>query len=445
MEFMGKIPPHNIKAEQSVLGAMMLDKNAIITAVSNLKANDFYREAHKSIFESAKYLFEKNLPVDSISVMDKLTSDGQLEQVGGVNYLIEITSSCVITSNTLYYSKIISEKANLRRIIKVCSQSIENAYENKNHEELKNSMVEQLMHIRTNDKKTSKLSEAIMEAYEDIEKDHDGKSDNIMTGFTDIDNLTGGIARGDFWLLAARPSMGKSALALNIATNASKTMTEENRKLVGAYFSFEMPKRKLAKRLAFSESLISNNKVKAGKMEEADWTTLAKSCSELSNLKLYIDDNRSNTMTDVKSICYEIKQEESHLDFIMIDHIGIVKPNDLRESRNNQVSQISNDCKTLAMELNCAVVGLNQLSRGVERRDNKRPIMSDLKDSGTLEEDADVIMFIYRDDYYYPDSEKKGIADIIVPKSRDGKTGTVELCWLSKYTCFKDLEREFKE
>lgn len=446
MEFMGKIPPHSIEAEKAVIGAMMLDKDSIISALSIIKPDDMYREAHKNIFQAIIELFDRNEPTDVISIYDQLSKSGKSEEVGGLKYLGELSTSGMITSNTKHYSKIIKEKSSLRHIIKISSNAIESAYENQNSEELKNNAIESLMSIQLKKKSMAKLSSAVIEAYDDIEKDHSGNSDTIKSGFTDLDLLIGGVARGDMWLVAARPSMGKSAFALNVSDNASKKIVDQlGRKLVGAYFSFEMNKKKLAKRMAYSKASVSNNKVKAGRMEHSDWKDLALSCSELSNQNIYIDDNRSNTMIDIKSRCYEIKQKEGFLDFVIIDHIGLVKPNNPNVSRREQVSQISNDIKTLAMDLDCVTIPLSQLNRGVEQRDNKRPRLSDLKESGTLEEDADIITFLYRDEYYYPDSEKKGIAEVITAKSRDGKTGTVELCWISKYTRFENLEREFKE
>lgn len=438
MEFMGKVPPHNMQAEQSLLGSMMLSKESVISAISVLKAEDFYREAHKEIYESIIDLFTANEPIDAIAVMDKLTSKGTLQECGDTTYLFELTDKGVLTSNSLHHAKIIAESANRRRIIKYCTDGIEKAYQNADAEEVKIELVDGLMKIEKKTGSIASLNDAVLEAYEDIEKDYQGESHTIKTGFRDIDKLVGGVAPGDMCLIAARPSMGKSAYALGIANNATKAG------LVGAYFSFEMPKNKLAKRMIFSESSISNNKVKDQMMANEDWVTLNKSCAGLVNQKLYIDDRRSNTMIDIKSRCYEIKREnDGQLDFIIVDHIGLVKPNKPNDPRHMQVSQVSNDFKTLCMELMIAGFALNQLNRGVEQRVDKKPVMSDLKDSGTLEEDADIIQFLYRDEYYYPDSEKRGLCDVITAKSRDGKIGTTELKWVGKYTRFENIQRAY--
>lgn len=436
MELMGKVPPHNIEAEKKLLGSMLLSKESVVDAISVLTARDFYKENHKLIFESVSELFNANEPIDSIAVMDKLVSNNNLDKCGGVEYLVELTDKGVITTNSLHYAKIVLESANRRRIIRSCSEGIERAYENQNSEEVKIQLVDELMKIEKKSGTMTSLADAVMCAYDEIESDHKGISNTIKTGYRDIDELVGGVAPGDLCLIAARPSMGKSAYALGVSNNTTK------RGLIGIYFSFEMTKAKLAKRLIFSETLISNNKVKAQAMNSEDWLYLTKSCNVLSNQKLYIDDRRANTMIDIKSKCYEVKREnDGQLDFIIIDHLGIVKPNDPSAPRNRQMSQISNDTKTLCMELGVAGFALNQLNRGVEQRPDKRPIMSDLKDSGTLEEDADIIQFLYRDEYYYPDSEKAGIAEVITAKSRDGKTGTNELRWIGKYTRFEDLQR----
>lgn len=436
MEFMGKVPPHNLEAEQNLLGSMMLSKESVINAISILTPGDFYKQSHEVIFESILDLFNANDPVDQVSVMDRLVSKSKLHECGGLEYLMELTDKGILTQNTLHYAKIILESANRRRIIKSCTEGVQMAYSNEDSELVKLNVVDGLMRIEKKTGSIVTLSDAVVDAYKDIENDYEGISNTIKTGFRDLDTLVGGVAPGDMCLVAARPSMGKSALALAFGNNATK------RGLVGIYFSFEMPRHKLAKRLIFSDSMISNNKVKSRAMENHDWMDLTKTCSQLSNQKLYIDDRRSNTMIDIKSKCYEVKREnDGKLDFVIIDHLGIVKPNNENDTRNRQISQISNDFKTLCMELNVAGFALNQLNRGVETRENKRPVMSDLKDSGTLEEDADIIMFLYRDEYYYPDSEKAGIAEVITAKSRDGKIGTTELCWIGKYTKFADLQR----
>lgn len=432
----GKVPPNNLEAEQNLLGSMMLSKESVINAISILGPGDFYKQSHEVIFESILDLFNANDPVDQVSVMDKLISKSKLNECGGLEYLMELTDKGVLTQNTLHHAKIILESANRRRIIKSCTDGLQMAYSNEDSEKVKLNVVDGLMRIEKKTGSIITLADAVIDAYKDIENDYEGVSNTIKTGFRDLDTLVGGVSPGDMCLIAARPSMGKSALALAFGNNATK------RGLVGIYFSFEMPRHKLAKRLIFSDSMISNNKVKSRAMQNQDWVDLTRTCSQLSNQKLYIDDRRSNTMIDIKSKCYEVKREnDGTLDFVIIDHLGIVKPNNENETRNRQISQISNDFKTLCMELNVAGFALNQLNRGVETRENKRPVMSDLKDSGTLEEDADIIMFLYRDEYYYPDSEKAGIAEVITAKSRDGKIGTTELCWIGKYTKFADLQR----
>ncbi len=443
MEFMGKVPPHSIEAEQSVLGAMILDKDAITEVTDVIKTDDFYREAHKEIFGAIIDLYNKNEPVDLVTVSDQLILKGKLEETGGMAYLADLTSAGVVTTNARYYAKIIDEKSTLRRLIKASSEIIEYGYETQDAALVLDQAEKSIFDIsqKQNREGMTAIREVLVNAYEEIERmyEHEGGLTGITTGFIDLDSKTSGFQRSDMILVAARPSMGKTAFSLNLCHNAA---------LKGegcvAIFSLEMSKEQLVQRLLSSEAHIPLGKIRNGDLEEQDWIDLTKGMSTLSNAKIFIDDTPAVTVMEVRAKCRRLKMEHG-LDMVMIDYLQLMSGGAGIESRQQEISNISRGLKGLARELNCPVVALSQLSRAPELRADHRPILSDLRESGAIEQDADVVMFLYRDEYYFPESEKKGIGEVIIAKQRNGETGTVELTWLGQFTKFVNIEREYVE
>jgi len=439
MEFMGKVPPHSMEAEQSVLGAMILDKDAITEVTDIIQADDFYREAHKEIFSAVIELYNKNQPVDIVTVSDQLITVGKLEEIGSIGYLADLASAGVVTTNARYYAKIIDEKSTLRRLIRASSEIIEAGYETQDAANVLEQAEKTIFDIsqKQNKEGMTPIKDVLVNAYDEIERmyEHEGGLTGITTGFIDLDGKTSGFQRSDMILVAARPSMGKTAFSLNICHNAA---------LMGngcvAIFSLEMSKEQLVQRLLSSEAHIPLGKIRNGDLEEQDWIDLTKGMSNLSNAKIFIDDTPAVTVMEVRAKCRRLKMEHG-LDMVMIDYLQLMTGN--AESRQQEISEISRGLKGLAREVNCPVVALSQLSRAPELRADHRPILSDLRESGAIEQDADVVMFLYRDEYYFPDSEKKGIGELIIAKQRNGETGTVELTWLGQYTKFVNLEREF--
>ncbi len=439
MEFMGKVPPHSIEAEESVLGAMILDKDAITEVTDIIKDVDFYREAHKEIFGAIIELYNKNQPVDLVTVSDQLITIGKLEETGGIEYLADLTSAGVVTTNARYYAKIIDEKSTLRRLIRASSEIIESGYETQDAALVLDQAEKTIFDIsqKQNKEGMTAIKEVLVNAYDEIERmyEHEGGLTGITTGFIDLDMKTSGFQRSDMILVAARPSMGKTAFSLNLCHNAA---------LKGdgcvAIFSLEMSKEQLVQRLLSSESHIPLGKIRNGELEEQDWIDLTKGMSTLSNAKIFIDDTPAVTVMEVRAKCRRLKMEHG-LDMVMIDYLQLMSGN--AESRQQEISNISRGLKGLAREVDCPVVALSQLSRAPELRADHRPILSDLRESGAIEQDADVVMFLYRDEYYFPESEKKGIGELIIAKQRNGETGTVELTWLGQYTKFVNLEREY--
>ena len=428
-----------MEAEQSVLGAMILDKDAITEVTDIIQADDFYREAHKEIFSAVIELYNKNQPVDIVTVSDQLITVGKLEEIGSIGYLADLASAGVVTTNARYYAKIIDEKSTLRRLIRASSEIIEAGYETQDAANVLEQAEKTIFDIsqKQNKEGMTPIKDVLVNAYDEIERmyEHEGGLTGITTGFIDLDGKTSGFQRSDMILVAARPSMGKTAFSLNICHNAA---------LMGngcvAIFSLEMSKEQLVQRLLSSEAHIPLGKIRNGDLEEQDWIDLTKGMSNLSNAKIFIDDTPAVTVMEVRAKCRRLKMEHG-LDMVMIDYLQLMTGN--AESRQQEISEISRGLKGLAREVNCPVVALSQLSRAPELRADHRPILSDLRESGAIEQDADVVMFLYRDEYYFPDSEKKGIGELIIAKQRNGETGTVELTWLGQYTKFVNLEREF--
>lgn len=437
MDFMTKIPPHSIEAEQSALGALILDQDAVTEVIELIGEDDFYKEAHKAIYRGIIDLYNKNEPVDIITLSEELGKAGVLEDIGGIEYLSDLTTMGVLTTNAKHYAKIIEEKSTLRRLIRASSEIIEKGYQGEDEAiHLLDLAEKSIFDIsqKKNREGLEPIKDVLLKAYEQIERLYGSESTvtGITTGFIDLDAKTSGFQRSDLILVAARPSMGKTAFSLNLCLSAA---LKSNGSV--AIFSLEMSKEQLVQRMLSAESQIAMGDLRSGNLKEEDWIGLAKAMNNLSNCKIYIDDTPAITVTELRAKCRKLKMERG-LDLIMIDYLQLMNGSGKNESRQQEISTISRSLKAIAREMDCPVVALSQLSRAPELRADHRPILSDLRESGAIEQDADLVMFLYRDEYYFPDSEKKGIGEVIIAKQRNGETGTVELVWLGQFQRFAD-------
>ncbi len=442
MEHLGRIPPHNVEAEQSVLGAMILDKEAIIVVTEILKSENFYKEAHKEIYEAIIDLYNKDEPVDLVTLSEELTVRGTLEALGGVTYLSDLSTSGILTSNAKYYAKIVAEKALLRRLIKASTEIVEKGYDAEEAEMLLDMAEKSIFDISQNTNKEgfAPIKEVLLETFDKIEElySSDGAITGLSTGFVDLDRKTSGLHRSDLVLIAGRPAMGKTAFAINVCHNAAVRSGASV-----AIFSLEMSKDQLVQRILSAESHIEIHKIKNGQLSEDEWPKLASAMGPLSQAKIFIDDTPGINVMEMKAKCRRLKMEHG-LDLVMIDYLQLMESHIKSDSRQQEISAISRALKILAREMDCPVIALSQLSRAPELRADHRPILSDLRDSGAIEQDADIAMFLYRDEYYHPDSEMKNMGEVIIAKHRSGSTGTVELAWLGQFTKFVNLEK-FRE
>ena len=437
----GKMPPHDVEAEQAVLGSMLTDQDAVVDAIEVLKAEDFYREDDKYVYEAMCNLYIRGEPVDIITVKSELTSMQKFEEVGGIEYLATLPDKVPLVANADKYIKIVEEKAILRKLIKAAEEIQGLGYEQ--GEEIDNIMDQSEKKIfdimqGKNQKGYTPIKDVLVETFADLEKLYNQKEPitGIPTGFTDLDYKTAGLHESDLILVAARPAMGKSAFALNIASYAAV-----NAKKPVVIFNLEMSKSQLVNRILCSEAMVDSNKIRTGKIDEEDWVKLATALGPLSEAPIYIDDTPGISMAEIRAKCRKLKIEKD-IGLIVIDYLQLITGSGKKNaSREQEISEISRSLKILAKELNVPVIALSQLSRAAEARQDHRPMLSDLRESGAIEQDADIVMFIYRDDYYNPDSEKKNIAEIILAKHRAGSTGTVELLWMGNYTKFANLDK----
>ena len=437
----GKIPPHDTEAEQAVLGSMLTDQDAVLDAIEVLKPEDFYREDNKYVYEAILNLYNKAEPIDIITVKSELTSMGKFEVVGGFGYLGGLPDKVPLSSNASKYIKIVEEKSILRQLIKASNDMIDLGYsQSEDVEAIMDQAEKKIYDIMQgqNHKGFSVLKDVLVESFAEIEKLYNQKEPitGVPTGFADLDYKTAGLHNSDLILIAARPAMGKSAFALNIASHAAI-----NGKVPVAIFNLEMSKSQLVNRMLCSEAMVDSNKIRTGKIEEDDWTKLATALGPLSEAPIYIDDTAGITVAEIRAKCRKLKLEKN-IGLVVIDYLQLIQGSGKRNSsREQEISEISRSLKILAKELNIPVIALSQLSRAAEQRQDHRPMLSDLRESGAIEQDADIVMFLYRDDYYNPDSEKKNIAEVILAKHRAGSTGTVELLWMGNYTKFANIDR----
>lgn len=439
---LGKIPPNDVEAEQAVIGSMLTDRDAVISAIEVLKEEDFYREDNKTIYEAILNLYNRSEPIDIITLKAELTSMGMFDKIGGLEYIVGLPEKVPTTANVEKYISIVKEKSELRRLIKAANEIIEQGYDpTENIDDIMNSAEKKIFNImQDKDQKSySPIKDVLIDAFTELEQLYNQKQHitGVPTGFIDLDYKTAGLHNSDLILIAARPAMGKSAFALNIATNAALKA-----KVPAILFSLEMSKEQMVNRILCSEAMVDSNKVRTGKIDDDDWIKLADTMGDLSEAPIYIDDTPGISINEIRAKCRKLKLEKN-IGLVVIDYLQLVQGSSKRSqgSREQEISEISRSLKILAKEINVPVIALSQLSRAPEQRPDHRPMLSDLRESGAIEQDADIVMFLYRDDYYNEDSEDKGLAEVIVAKHRAGSTGTVKLVWLGNYTKFANMER----
>ncbi|WNF37166.1 replicative DNA helicase [Bacillaceae bacterium IKA-2] len=443
--FADRTPPQNIEAEQAVLGAIFLEPEALVTASERLAADDFYRASHQRIYSAMILIAERGEPVDLVTVTAELQDKKWLEEIGGVSYLSDLANSVPTAANVDYYSQFVEEKSLLRRLIRVATNIASEGYaEEEDVDTILNEAEKTILEV-SHKKNTSafiSIKDVLVEAYDNIEKlqNQTGDITGIATGFSELDRITAGFQKNDLIIVAARPSVGKTAFALNIAQNIA-TKTDEN----VAIFSLEMGASQLVMRMICSEGNIDAQRLRTGSLQEEDWSKLTMAMGSLSKAGIYIDDTPGIRVNEIRAKCRRLKQEKG-VGMILIDYMQLLRGDGRSgENRQQEVSEISRSLKSLARELEVPVIALSQLSRGVESRQDKRPMMSDIRESGSIEQDADIVAFLYRDDYYDKESEKKDIIEIIIAKQRNGPIGTVELAFVKEYNKFVNLERRFDD
>ncbi|WP_444337349.1 replicative DNA helicase [Phascolarctobacterium succinatutens] len=439
-----RVPPQNIEAEQAVLGAMLIDKEAIAKATEVLLADDFYREAHRVIFSAMLELYNKNEAVDMVTVTEILKRDNKLEDIGGIAYITSLANVVLTAANVKYHAEIVAEKSVLRQLVRVSTEIAAMGYEaNEDVGTLLDTAESRILEISNRKKKNdfTAINDILMDSVQSIESllQNKGGLTGLPSGFADLDKLTSGLHPSDFIILAARPSMGKTALALNIVQNvalrAHKVIGGEPRSV--AFFSLEMSKEQLVNRMLCAEAGIDSQRLRVGEMHDEDWTHLWDACDTMSRAKIYIDDTAGITAMDMRSRARRLKAEHG-LDLIVVDYLQLMQGSGKRNNsgdRQQEVSEISRSLKALARELDVPVLALSQLSRSVESRQVKRPMLSDLRESGSLEQDADIVAFLYREDYYNPETENKH-TELIIAKHRNGPVDTVNLFFQKQFTKF---------
>ena len=436
-----RISPHSIEAEQSVIGSMIMDRDAIVTVSEILIAEDFYQNQYGVLFDAMVELFNEGKPVDLVTLQNRLKEKELPPELSSLEFIRDLVRSVPTSTNAKYYANIVKEKAILRKLIKVTEGIANDCYLNKEPVEViledTEKKVFDIVQNRSSGDFVS-IDKIVLQSLESIEAASKSKGSvtGIATGFYDLDYRTAGLQPSDLILVAARPSMGKTAFVLNIAEYVAVKS-----QVCTAIFSLEMSKDQLVKRMLAMNSKVDSQAIRSGELKDEDWGKLVESVKIIGNSKLIIDDTPGISISELRSKCRKFKMEHD-LKMIIIDYLQLMSGSGRSESRQQEISEISRSLKAIARELKVPVLALSQLSRAVEQRPDKRPMMSDLRESGAIEQDADVIMFIYRDDYYNKDSEMKGISEIIIAKQRNGPIGTVELVWLPEYTKFANKEHE---
>lgn len=437
-----RIPPHDNSAEKSVIGSMLMDRDAISEVSAILIKEDFYNTQYGIIFDAIVDLYNEGKPVDEVILGEKLREKGAPEEVSSLSYLGELLANVPTAAFAKDYAAIVKDKAYLRRLIKLSDGVTASAYEGSKSVDTimedAESDIFALMQKRTGSTEFQPIRNIVVNVLEELEAAAKtrGKINGLRTGFTDLDNMLTGLHGGELILVAARPAMGKTAFVLNIAHHVA---VKERVPVV--LFSLEMSREQLVTRLVAVDSMVDARNLKTGDMSEADWTKIIQSADDLAKVNIYIDDNSSITMPELRTKCRKLKQTEG-IGLIIIDYLQLMSSSGKVESRQLFISEVSRSLKALARELNVPVIALSQLNRAADSRPDHKPVLADLRESGAIEQDADVVMFIYRDEYYNPETtEKPGVAEIIIAKQRNGATGPVELAWLSRYTKFANLAK----
>ena len=432
--------PRDIEAEKAVLGAAFLSKNALADAMEYLEPQDFYRKAHQIIFEKMVQLNDADQPIDPLTMKNVLDQDNQTENIGGVAYIAELATAVPTAANVVYYSKIVHDKAISRRLINTATKIINDSYAgNDKIEDQLDRAEQEIMSVSENSRQTGfkSISDVLQESINHVSElsSQDSEITGLSTGYAQLDEMTTGLHKDELVIIAARPAVGKTAFVLNIAQNVA-TRTDNT----VAIFSLEMGAESLANRMLCAEGNINANHLRTGQLTQDEWQSLFIATGALSNASIYIDDTPGISIGELRSKCRKFKLEHD-LKLIIIDYLQLMSGSGKSDSRQQEISEISRSLKGLARELNVPVIALSQLSRAVEQRPEHRPMLSDLRESGAIEQDADVVMFIYRDDYYNKDSDMKNIAEITIAKQRNGPIGTINLVWLPQYTKFANMEK----
>lgn len=438
--FIKKVHPHNLMAEQSVVGSMIMDKDAIIAASEIITGEDFYDRRYSILFDSMIELYNEGKPADLITLQNKLKEKDVPPEICSLEFIRDLISSVPTSANVRYYANIVAEKSTLRQLIKVTESITNDCYLDKSKvEDIMENTEKKVFDIlqKKNSGDITNIKDVVFQSLETIEAAarNKGSVTGISTGFYDLDYKTAGLQPSDLILIAARPSMGKTAFVLNVAEHVAIKNNVST-----AIFSLEMSKDQLVKRMMAMHSKINSQALRTGDLTDEEWVELVDTARVIGNSNLVIDDTSSISVSELRSKCRKLKLEKN-LGLVIIDYLQLMSGSKRAESRQQEISEISRSLKALAREIDAPVIALSQLSRAVEQRPDKRPMLSDLRESGAIEQDADVVMFIYRDDYYNHDSEDAGVSEIIIGKQRNGPTGTIKLAWLSQFTKFANLER----
>ena len=444
LNFSERALPHSKEAEQSVLGSILSSSQAVGTACELLKAEDFYFNQNKEIFLAVTELFNENVPVDIVTVSDRLNLHDKLDEIGGVPYLSNLIINVPSTGNVDFYAKIIKDKAALRRLIYKSQQILTMAYDEDDITDKIIDRSEQLiLDVTSNSDKSDivHISEVMMTAYDEMVQNslNKGNITGISTGFNYFNNATGGLHGGELIIVAGRPGMGKSSFAVNIAENVAI-----NDNIAVAIFNLEMSKSMIVNRIICSQALVDSQNIRRGDFQIEDWQQICSIVDKLSSAPIYIDDTPTITVSEIRAKCRRLKQTKN-LGLIVIDYLQLMQGSGRTESRQQEITEISRSLKVLAKELDIPVIALSQLSRTVESRSDKRPMLADLRESGAIEQDADMVVFLYRDEYYNKESTEKNTAEVIIAKQRSGSTGTFKLGWQGKYTKFININSTVEE
>ncbi|MHB8129538.1 MAG: replicative DNA helicase [Mobilitalea sp.] len=438
--FIKRILPHSAEAEQSVIGSMIMDKDAIVAASEIITGTDFYENQYSILYDTMVELFNEGKPVDLVTLQDRLKEKDVPPQVCSLEFIRDLVTSVPTSANVRYYAQIVRDKAVLRRLIKVAEETANECYLDKDKlDSILEKTEKQVFDIVQNrgTKEFSDIKEVVLRSIDSIEAaaKNQGSVTGVATGFYDLDYKMAGLQPSDLILIAARPSMGKTAFALNIAEYVALKSN-----VTTAIFSLEMSQDQLVKRILSMNSKVDSQSIRTGSLTGEDWASLMESARIVGNSNLVLDDTPGISVSELRSKCRKLKLEKN-LGLVIIDYLQLMSGSKKSESRQQEISEISRSLKSLAREINCPVVALSQLSRAVEQRPDKRPMLSDLRESGAIEQDADVVMFIYRDDYYNRDSEEPGVSEIIIGKQRNGPTGAIKLAWQAQFTKFANMER----